>query len=337
MQDGRKGTQLEETAKRRVCHSRLQRDPTWLLPFLRSCLPHSSLRVSSSLLPLLPLREAFLAFMPPRIAEVTCKSALSKSGISDYAVNCYRGCSHACIYCYARFMARFTGHEAEPWGSFVDAKVNAPDVLPGDLDRAKPGRVMLSSVCDGWQPVEDRYRLTRRCLETLVRFGFPVGILTKGGLVRRDIEVMRGADVELGVTLATVDDDVRRILEPEASPVAERLDALRRAREAGLSTYVFAGPIFPFLGDGAREVDALFKAIAGAKVDYVLVDTLNPKRGLWPVLREALTRHAPHVVRKVGEILYEPEARDHYVSNVRRLVLATAERHGLASRIRLCF
>ncbi|HUT32106.1 MAG TPA: radical SAM protein [Planctomycetota bacterium] len=274
--------------------------------------------------------------MVPRVAEVRCKSALVKSGISDYAVNCYVGCSHACIYCYARFMARFGGHEGEPWGSFVDAKVNAPDALARDLARAKPGRVMLSSVCDGWQPLEEQYRLSRRCAETLVRFAFPVGILTKSGLVRRDIEVLRGGEVDVGVTLATVDEEVRRILEPGASPVADRFDVLRRAREAGLGTYVFAGPLFPFLCDGSREVDALFRAIAAANVDYVLVDTLNPKRGLWPVLRAALAAHAPHVVGKVGEMLYDPDARAHYVANARRLVLATAARHGLSGRLRLC-
>jgi len=260
-----------------------------------------------------------------------------KSGISDYAVNCYVGCAHACVYCYARFMARFGGHEGERWGSFVDAKVNAPEALARGLDRARPGRVMLSSVCDGWQPLEERYRLSRRCLELLVRYAFPIGILTKSGLLRRDIEALRGADAEVGVTLTTVDEDVRRILEPGASPVAERLDVLRRAREAGLGTYAFAAPLFPFLCDGSREVDALFRAIAAANVDEVLVDTLNPKRGLWPVLKAALCARAPHVVGKVGAILYEPAARAHYVANARRLVLATAARHGLAGRLRLCF
>ncbi len=275
--------------------------------------------------------------MAVRVAEVACKSVLSKSGISDYAVNCYRGCAHACLYCYARFMARFSGHEGERWGTFVDAKTNAPEALARDLDRAKPGRVMLSSVCDGWQPLEERYRLSRRCLELLIRYAFPVGILTKGALVARDIEVMRGGDVDVGVTLTTVDEDVRRFLEPGASPVAERLDVLRRAREAGLGTHVFAGPLFPFLCDGSREVDALFRAIAAANVDYFLVDVLNPKRGLWPEVRAALGVHAPHVVRKVGEILYDEGARAHYVANARRLVLATAERRGLSSRLRLCF
>jgi DNA repair photolyase len=275
--------------------------------------------------------------MQPRTAEVRCKSTLVKSGISDYAVNCYVGCAHACIYCYARFMARFGGHEGERWGTFVDAKANAPEALARDLDRARPGRVMLSSVCDGWQPAEEHYRLSRRCLELLVRYAFPIGILTKSGLVRRDIEVLRGADAEVGVTLTTVDEDVRRVLEPGASPVADRLDVLRRAREAGLGTHVFAGPLFPFLCDGSREVDALFRAIAEARVDYLLVDTLNPKRGLWPEAKAALGVHAPHVVRKVGEILYDADARAHYVANARRLVLATADRHGLASRLRLCF
>ena len=194
----------------------------------------------------------------------------------------------------------------------------------------------MSSVCDGWQPLEERYQLSRQCLELLVRHAFPVGILTKSGLVRRDIEVMRGGEVDVGVTLTTVDEDVRRILEPGASPVGDRLDVLRRAKAAGLTTYVFAGPLFPFLCDGSREVDALFRAIAAAGVDYLFVDKLNPKAQLWPSLKAALSAHAPHTVRKVGEILYDADAREHYVSNLRRLVGAAADRFGLSSRVRSC-
>lgn len=271
------------------------------------------------------------------VAEVACKSALSKSGISDYAVNCYRGCAHACVYCYARFMARFSGHEGERWGTFVDARTNAPQVLARELDRARPGRVMLSSVCDGWQPIEERYRLSRRCLELLVRYAFPIGILTKSGLVRRDLEVLHGAQAEVGVTLTTDDEALRRLIEPGASPVADRLDVLRRARQAGLATYVFAKPIIPFLCDGRRELDALFRAIAASGVDCVLADTLNPKRGLWPDVKAAVGAIAPQAVRRLGEVLYEADARAAYLAGARRLILAAAARHGLEDRLRLCF
>ena len=105
------------------------------------------------------------------IREITCKSILSDTGLpADYAINCYVGCEHGCRYCYARYMKRFTGHR-EPWGTFVDVRVNAPEVLERQVRRKPPGSVMLSSVCDGWQPLEASYRVTGRCVEVLTQHG----------------------------------------------------------------------------------------------------------------------------------------------------------------------
>lgn len=94
--------------------------------------------------------------------KVSCKNLLNRTSISDYSLNCYRGCAHGCIYCYARFMQRFHPHP-EPWGKFVDIKVNAVEVLERQLHRAEAGEVFVSSACDGWQPVEAEWELTRRC------------------------------------------------------------------------------------------------------------------------------------------------------------------------------
>ncbi|MGA7469213.1 MAG: hypothetical protein WBW25_00065 [Halobacteriota archaeon] len=91
-----------------------------------------------------------------KIQEITAKSVLSKSQVYDYAVNPYRGCSHACSYCYAAFMKRFTGHR-EPWGEFVDVKINAPEVLAKEITRKPMGRVWVSGVCDPYQPAEKKY------------------------------------------------------------------------------------------------------------------------------------------------------------------------------------
>ena len=101
------------------------------------------------------------------IKEVQAKSILNKSKVFHYCVNAYTGCQHDCQYCYARlFMRRYSGHK-EAWGEFVDVKINAPEVLRKQLPRAKRGTVWISSVCDPYQPLEVRYRLTRQCLEDL--------------------------------------------------------------------------------------------------------------------------------------------------------------------------
>ena len=127
-----------------------------------------------------------------KLGEVRCKSILGSSGIGgmDYAVNPYIGCSHACAYCYARFMRRM-GHPGEQWGSFVDVKVNAVERLREETEKRSTGKVLLSSVTDAYQPLEEKYQLTRSCLEILLDHGFSVDILTKSNLVLRDLDLLQ--------------------------------------------------------------------------------------------------------------------------------------------------
>src|SRR4030043_2086170 len=118
------------------------------------------------------------------VRDIECKSILAKSPIPGlcYAINPYVGCAHGCVYCYAVFMKRFTGHEEE-WGTFVDIKVNAPDVLTRQLKRAKPGNISFGTVTDAYQPLERENGITRACLEALLDHPLPVSILTKSALV----------------------------------------------------------------------------------------------------------------------------------------------------------
>jgi DNA repair photolyase len=205
----------------------------------------------------------------PVVREVEAKSVLNKSKIYDYCVNAYTGCAVGCLYCYARlFIPRYSGH-AEPWGTFVDAKVNAPDVLRRQLRRGKRGEVWVSSVCDCYQPLEEKYRLTRKCLEALLEVQWPVRIQTKSVLVLRDLDLFkRFRDLEVAFTVATDDEKIARLFEPGASPIAERIIALGHLREAGVRTMAFVGPLLP--GDPAALAAALF-----GKVDRVLVDRMN--------------------------------------------------------------
>ncbi len=181
------------------------------------------------------------------IREIHAKTILTKSGIpgSDYCVNAYVGCAHACSYCYATFMKKFTGH-AEPWGCFIDVKTNAPELLSRDIRRAVKGNVMISSVTDAYQPLEAKYRLTRQCLDILCANRFPVDILTKSPLVLRDLDVIqRFEQIDVGITITTDDEGMRRVFEPHAPPISARIETLRKLKEQGVSTYVFIGPLLP--------------------------------------------------------------------------------------------
>ena len=214
------------------------------------------------------------------VREVQARSVLSKSQVYDWVVNPYTGCQHACTYCYARFMKRFTGHR-EPWGEFVDVKVNAPDLLQREVARKRMGRVWVSGVCDPYQPLEARYRVTRRCLEILIAARWPVTVQTRSPLVTRDIDLIRAAtDIEVGLTITTADEGVRRLFEPHAPSIASRIKALEELHAAGISTFAMIAPMLP----GAEGLAGLL----AEKADYILVDRMNYRYGDWVYKKHGL-------------------------------------------------
>jgi len=217
------------------------------------------------------------------VKEVYAKTVLSKSKVSDYTINPYIGCEHGCSYCYARFMKRFTGHQEE-WGQFVDVKINAISLLEREVKKKRVGRVWISGICDPYQPLEKKYELTRRCLEVLSKHGWPVIIQTKSSLVTRDTELIRKFyDIEVGLTINTADEDVRRIFEANSPPIAERIETLEKLHSAGVKTYAMIAPILP-------KAEGLVKQLSG-KVDYVLVDRMNYHYADW-LYRKYKLEHA---------------------------------------------
>ncbi|MFC1927944.1 radical SAM protein [Chloroflexota bacterium] len=202
---------------------------------------------------------------------------LVKSQVSDYAVNPYVGCQQRCTYCYARFMKRFTGHK-ELWGEFVDVKVNAPDLLRKEINRKAPGTVWISGVCDPYQPIEKKYELTRKCLGIVVGRGWPITVQTKSPLVLRDIDLFRRkANIEVGLSVTTADDDIRKLFEPNAPSIEERIKALAELHHESIRTYAMIAPMLP----GAEGLAAQLSG----KVDYVLIDRMNYRYGDWAYRR----------------------------------------------------
>ena len=204
------------------------------------------------------------------IREIKAKSILTKSGIPgvDYCINPYVGCSHGCRYCYATFMKRYSGH-TEAWGSFVDVKINAPEILQKQLKRAKRGRVLISSVTDAYQPIESKYKLTRQCLEILLQNQFPVDILTKSPLVLRDTDLIKKfKDIEVGITITTNDEKMQKIFEPNAPSIMARIRTLKALHDKGINTYAFIGPVLPM------NPEALSEKIR-PHVDSIIIDKMN--------------------------------------------------------------
>ena len=207
------------------------------------------------------------------VTAIRTKSALVRSKIPgvDYVINPYLGCAHGCKYCYAVFMRKYSHqHRTAAWGSFVEVKTNLPEVLLTELRRKKrPGRALLASVCDPYQPVESRYRLTRQCLEILSNHGWGIDILTRSPLVLRDLDILSQAPrVTVGLSIPTDNDEVRKVLEPQAPPIGARLTALQRLHDAGVQTWVFIAPMLPM------NPDKLYRAIEPFS-SQVMVDPLN--------------------------------------------------------------
>lgn len=163
-------------------------------------------------------------------------------------------------------------------GEFVDVKINAPELLAYEVKRKKVGRVWISGVCDPYQPIEKRYMLTKRCLEILVENGWPLTVQTKSLLVLRDIGILkRSKNAEVGFTITTADEKIRRIFEPGAPPSRKRIDALANLRSEGIRTFVMVAPILPC-------AEGLVSELKG-KVEYVILDRLNYHYADWAYKR----------------------------------------------------
>ncbi len=235
------------------------------------------------------------------LKEIKASSIITKSNLpdADYVINPYVGCMHSCIYCYASFMKRFTGH-VEPWGQFVDVKINAPDLIPEKSLKYKNKSIFLASVTDPYLSLERKYELTRKILKKLIPLEPKLGIQTKSNLIVRDIDLLKQFEnCEAGLTITTIDDDIRKEVEPHVSSVSDRITALKEMREAGIKTYVFIGPIFPFLTDW-KDIINKTKEYA----DFYMLENLNVKGNIWNNIKSWLQQKHPELLEKYEKIYF---------------------------------
>lgn len=236
-----------------------------------------------------------------KIKEIKAKSIITKSNLpdADFVINPYVGCLHGCIYCYGRFMKRFTGHQ-EPWGRFLDVKINAPDLIPIKTSRYKGKSIFISSVTDPYLPLERKYQLTRKILEKLIPLEPNLAILTKSDLIIRDIDLLKQfKNCEVGLTITTFNDNLRKEIEPFASPVKNRIQALKRLKEAGLKTYVFIGPILPFLSDWKKIILETKKY-----VDCFMFENLNIVGAVGNLVKKWLQEKHPCLLKQYQDVCF---------------------------------
>jgi DNA repair photolyase len=194
---------------------------------------------------------------------------------------------HNCAYCYAPNVLRM---ERAHWGDVIEIKTNIPVILAKELKTKKPGVVGLSTVTDPYQPLEQKYSLTRYCLEQLLKYDFPVHIQTKSSLAGRDLDlIVKFSHIEVMMSIGTIHDDERKILEPAASSIEQRLRTLREFSNAGIRTSIFFGPIYP--STTLKEIPTILDTFLDQGVTEVLIDSLNSKPGIQENIHEKLVDH----------------------------------------------
>lgn len=267
------------------------------------------------------------------IKEINCKTAISKCKFPDggWAINPYIGCSHGCIYCYARFMRRFTKH-TERWGDFVDVKVNMPEVLSKEIkkERYKNGNIYVGTVTDPYQPLEEKYEITRKVLEVLSEYPYPVSILTKSDLVLRDIDILkRFKNVDVNFTLNTLDEDWKNLVEPNSPSIENRILAISKLKEENIKVYAMMGPFLPFFSD-AEELIKTFKVLG---IEEIYTESFNTIGGTFTEVEDRMAQYYPNILPRMKEILFNKDNFNNFYSLIRENLFELSKQYGIRINI----
>ena len=246
---------------------------------------------------------------------VNAKGLLTGSG-GRFGMNIYRGCTHGCIYCDSRSRCYQFTHPFED----VEVKQNAPELLEKAL-KSKRRKCMIGtgSMSDPYMHCEEELRLTRRCLEIILKYGFGAAIQTKSDRILRDIdlldEINRSAKCVVQMTLTTYDDDLCRILEPNVCNTKRRIEVLKRMRERGIPVVVWLSPVLPFINDTEENITEILNECVRTDVKGII------NFGMGLTLREgdreyyytALDRHFPGMkeqyIRRYGNVYELPSPK----------------------------
>ncbi|PPF82196.1 radical SAM protein [Subtercola sp. Z020] len=304
---------------------------------------------STSALPgLAQLSSLVRSVKSPEFAGITFHEVLAKSALNhvptqstmpfSYTINPYRGCSHACVYCFARPTHTYLDLDSGlDFDSQIVVKVNVAEVLAKEL--AKPSwahhPVALGTNTDPYQRAEGRYALMPGIIEALADSGTPFSILTKGTLLRRDlpllVEASKRVKVDIGMSIAIYDDDLQQSVEPGTPTAKARLATVRAVRDAGLECSVFLMPILPYLTDTTTHLDDALARVKEAGATSVLHSVLYLKPGIKPWFMQWLEREHPEQVESYramypGSSSYAPKEYRAWLGRRIRPLLA---KHGL--------
>lgn len=287
------------------------------------------------------LTEAVRRADAARYQELRCRSALNpvKGMPFEWTLNPYRGCTHACHYCYARrYHTQFELGADDEFASVIFVKANLIEVLRRELQRPswQGEYVAVGTATDCYQPIEGHYKLTRRALETLCEFGNPAGVVTKGPMVVRDKDVLAELSARAGcsvyISVPCVDEDVWRALEPGTAHPMQRLRAVRELVDAGIRTGVLMNPIVPGLSSKPALMERTMKAIADHGARFVGCNVMFLEGGTRDHFMRWLAAAYPSLVDGYDQLYAQKYAPSSYRTEVRILFNALRQKYGVNGR-----
>ena len=279
------------------------------------------------------------------VREIQCRTVINRvRGMPfNWSINPYRGCRHACVYCYARPTHEYLGmNGGDEFEEIIFAKVNAPELVRHELSRRswRGDAVVIGTATDPYQQAESRYRLTRGILEAFRDFRNPVSITTKSPMVLRDLDVLleisRHTEVTVHFTVTTLDETLWRKIEPTTSKPLKRLEAMARLREHGIRSGVFLSPILPGLTDGEEQLEAVIAAAARAGAQFVFSQALRLGPGISEHYLPFVRREFPSLAERYERLYRSSSPPAAYVEAVSARIRALKQKHGLcADRVRV--
>jgi len=272
------------------------------------------------------------------VREIAAKSIINRvQGMPfSWSINPYRGCRHACVYCYARPTHEYLGmNAAEEFQEVIFAKVNAPEVVRKELGRHswQGESVVIGTATDPYQQAESRYRITRGILEAFRDFRNPLSITTKSPMVLRDLDLLselaRHAAVTVHFTVTTMDEALWRKIEPTTARPRKRLEAMRALREHGIRSGIFLSPILPGITDDDEHLEAVVAAAAQHGADFLWASVLRLGPGISEYYLPFIEREFPQLVERYERLYRRNSAPGAYAESIAAHVREMKRRHGI--------
>ena len=297
------------------------------------------------------IRKGYIKGMT--IREIEAKSILRKYKkidswfITRYGMNLYRGCTHNCIYCDGRSEGYYVDGE---FGEDVTVKINAIEILRRELDPKrkripfKRSFVMIGGgVGDSYQPIEEKYQLSRKVLKLMEEYDFPIHVLTKSTLIKRDIDILKKINKKnraiVSFSFSSVDDKISAIFEPGVPPPSERLKTLAFFKNEGIACGMFLLPVIPFITDTPELMEETIRKASEVNLDFIIFGGMTLKEGRQKdCFSKTLTQHYPEFIVEYENIYQKNkwgEAAGEYYNSINLTFNSIIKKYKIPPRVPL--